>query len=101
MGRGRDGSPGWLPPIPLLAIELRRRGFVEGSVVDASRHPLCGSRPAGTWMTSGLDDQPARMGVEFDFFRKVGFIEQRVGIRIPRESPILTMRVFVGIVITV
>jgi hypothetical protein len=27
---------------------------------------------------SGLDDQPARLGVEFDFFRKVRFIEERL-----------------------
>ena len=53
------------------------------------RQPLHGA------MTNALDDQPARLCMEFDFFRQIGFVEERLGIR-SRELPILTMRVFVG-----
>src|SRR4029450_4897237 len=49
------------------------------AVISASAHALCRSGPAATWPTNALDDQPARLCMEFDFFRQVGFVEERLG----------------------
>ena len=68
-----------LPPLLFLAIERGGRRFVEESVVAASPHAPCRRRPPAASMTSGLNNQPAGLGVELRFFRKIRFIDQRLG----------------------
>jgi hypothetical protein len=59
--------------------------FVEESVVAPSLHALGSCGPPGS-MASGLDDQPARLRMKFDFFSQIRFIEQRL--RDPNSSRI-------------
>jgi len=59
-------------------IEPRGRWFVEEPVIAAGAHSLCGCSPTAARVAHGSDHQPAWFGVEFNFFRKVRFIEQRL-----------------------
>jgi hypothetical protein len=70
---------GPLSPLPFLEIELRRRGFVEEAVIAASPQPFRRCCPPATRTTRRLDDQPARLGVEFDLFGQIGFVEEPLG----------------------
>jgi hypothetical protein len=60
-------------------IERRRRRIVKEAIVVASPHAFRGCRPPASGMASGLDDQPARLRVEFDFFGQIRFLEERLG----------------------
>jgi hypothetical protein len=48
--------------------------LVEESIIAAGAHSLRGCRPRTATMASGLNDQPARFGVDFYFFRKIRLI---------------------------
>jgi len=85
-GPGPAPSPGGLPPLPLLAIELRGRRCIEKSIVAAGPHSLCRRRPTGATMASSLDHQPAGLRMQFDFFGQIRFIEQHL--RDPNSSRI-------------
>jgi hypothetical protein len=64
---------------PFLAIELGRRRFIDQPIIAASPHAFRGCRPPTSGTASGLNDEPATLGVEFHFLRQICFVEQRSG----------------------
>lgn len=63
-------------PAPIPVVEARRSGDVEHHVVFSLMHRSRLDRPPGSGPCRGADDDAARFGAQFDFFRQVGLIEQ-------------------------